>query len=100
MPALPASAHFGSPSEEEVARSRHGSAPAEPDFERRWRRRESNPRRRSASEDSQEEPDLAPADAGESASNERHKREASGGEDELPSIHPGQLSVFDRPGDG
>jgi hypothetical protein len=26
-------------------RSRHGSAPAEPDFDRRWRRRESNPRK-------------------------------------------------------
>jgi hypothetical protein len=45
-------------------------------------------------------PDLASADAGESASKERHKRQAASAEDELPFIHPGQLSVFDRLGDG
>jgi hypothetical protein len=65
----------------------------------RWRRRESNPRRRSASDESQEDPDLARADAGESASSEGHKREAASAA-ELPFIHPGQLSVFDRLGDG
>jgi len=61
---------------------------------------ESNARRLSASDKSQEDPDLAPTDAGESASDERHKRQAAGGEDEAPSIHPGQLDVFDLLGDG
>jgi hypothetical protein len=68
---------------------------------RRWRRRESNPRRRSASDESQEDPDLASADAGESASKDGHKRQAaSTDDDELPAIHPGQLNVFDLLGDG
>ena len=71
-----------------------------PRINRQWRRRESNPRRRSASEESQEDPDLAPADAGESASDKRHKRQAASAEDGLPSIHPGQLDVFDLLGDG
>jgi hypothetical protein len=43
-------------------------------------------------------PDLASADADESASNERYKRQAA--DDELPAIHPGQLNVFDSLGDG
>ena len=60
----------------------------------------SNPCRRSASDESQEDPDLASADAGESASNERHEQQAAGAEDELPAIHPGQLDVFDLLGDG
>jgi hypothetical protein len=66
----------------------------------RWRRRESNPRRRTAFEESQEDPDLARADAGKSASRPRHKRRDASGEKELPFIHPGQLSVFDLLGDG
>ena len=66
----------------------------------RWRRRESNPRRRSASNESLEDPDLAPADAAESATDERHKRQAASAEDEPSSIHPGQLDVFDLLGDG
>ena len=65
-----------------------------------WRRRESNPRRRSASEELQEDPDLAPPDAGESASNEGHNRQAASVDGELPLIHPAQLSVFDVLGDG
>jgi hypothetical protein len=65
-----------------------------------WRRRESNPRRRSASDQSQEDPDLAPADTGESASNEGHKQKAASADDELPFIHPEQLSVFDSLSDG
>jgi len=60
---------------------------------------ESNPRRRSASDESQEDPDLASADAGESASKECHKRQAASAEAELPAIHPGQLNVFDSLGD-
>ncbi len=43
--ALPASAHVRPVDRTRVDRSRHGSAPAEPDFDRRWRRRESNPRK-------------------------------------------------------
>jgi hypothetical protein len=66
----------------------------------KWRRRESNPRRRSAPDESQEDPDLASADAGESASGERYKRQAASADDELPAIHPGQLDLFDSPGDG
>jgi hypothetical protein len=66
----------------------------------RWRRRESNPRRQSASDESQEDPDLASADADESASRERHKPQAASAGDELPPIHPGQLDVFDLLGDG
>ncbi len=61
---------------------------------------ESNPRRRSRSDESQEDPDLATPDAGESASNEGHKQKAASADDELPSIHPGQLDVFDLLGDG
>ena len=61
---------------------------------------ESNPRRRSASDEAQEDPDLASGDAGESASKERHKRQAASAEDEPSSIHPGQLDVFDLLGDG
>ena len=45
-----------------------------PDLQGRWRRRESNPRRRPASDEAQEDPDLALADAGEPASEQRHER--------------------------
>jgi hypothetical protein len=99
MPALPASAH-GRSTGSRSDRSRHGSEQAEPDFDREWRRRESNPRLRTAFEDSREDPDLARADAGKSASRPRHKRRDASGEKELPFIHPGQLSVFDLLGDG
>jgi hypothetical protein len=66
----------------------------------RWRRRESNPRRRSASEESPEDPDLATPDADDWASKQRHKQQAASADDELPFIHPGQLNVFDLLGDG
>jgi len=62
--------------------------------------RESNPRQRSVSEEPQEDPDLAPPDAGESASNDDHKWQTASVDDELPSIHPAQLTVFDLRGDG
>jgi len=55
----------------------------------KWRRRESNPRRRSASDESQEDPDLASPDADESALKALRKRQAANADDELPSIHPG-----------
>jgi len=42
---------------------------------------------------------LAPADAGASASNERHKQ-AADADNELPATHPGQVNVFDLLGDG
>ena len=45
MPALPASAGHAL-RERRSDRSRHGSAQAEPDFDREWRRGESNPRPR------------------------------------------------------
>jgi hypothetical protein len=41
--------------------------------------------------DAEEDPDLASADAGETASERRHKHSA----DSSPVIFPGQLSVFD-----
>ena len=66
----------------------------------KWRRRESNPRRRSASDESQEDPDLASPEADESASKALRKRQAANADDELPSIHPGQLDVFELLGDG
>ena len=81
-------------------RRSHAAVPAAGDFDREWRRRESNPRRRSASDESQEDLDLASADAGESASKERHKRHPAAADDERPSIHPGQLDVFDLLDDG
>jgi hypothetical protein len=59
---------------------------------------ESNPRRRSTSEDSGEDPDLATPDAEQSASEEGHKQTAKW--EERPFIHPGQLTVFDLFGDG
>jgi hypothetical protein len=64
----------------------------------KWRRRESNPRRRSTSDDSPEDPDLATPDAARSASRQGHKQTAAEPE-ELPFIHPGQLTVFDLLGD-
>ena len=57
-----------------------------------------NPRRRSTSEESPEDPDLATPDAEQSASEPSHKRAAE--PEELPFIHPGQLTVFDVLGDG
>jgi hypothetical protein len=65
----------------------------------KWRRRESNPRRRSTSDESPEDPDLATPDAEQSASEHGHKPTAAEPE-ELPFIHPGQLTVFDVLGDG
>jgi len=56
-----------------------------------WRRRESNPRSQQSATDSEENPDLASADAGETASEPRHKH----GSDSSPVICPGQLSMFD-----
>jgi hypothetical protein len=57
-----------------------------------WRRRESNPRSEQLAADSEEEPDLANADAGERASEPPHKQ---AGQDSMPLIDPGQLTVFD-----
>jgi hypothetical protein len=57
----------------------------------KWRRRESNPRSQQSATDSEENPDLASADAGETASEPRHKH----GSDSSPVICPGQLSMFD-----
>jgi hypothetical protein len=56
-----------------------------------WRRRESNPRSQQSASDSEEDPDLASADAGETASEPRHKP----GSNSSPVIFSGQLSVFD-----
>jgi hypothetical protein len=56
-----------------------------------WRRRESNPRSQQSASDTEEDPDLASADAGETASEQRHKP----GSNSSPVIFPGQLSVFD-----
>src|SRR5512132_2067475 len=58
----------------------------------RWRRRESNPRSEQLAEDSEEDPDLAAVDAGETASEPPHKQAEPGSP---PFIDPGQLSVFD-----
>jgi hypothetical protein len=80
-------------------RSRHAAALAAADFDREWRRRESNPRPRTASDESPEDPDLATPGAAQSAPKPRHKHKAAGSE-ELPFIHPGQLTVFDLLGDG
>jgi hypothetical protein len=57
----------------------------------KWRRRESNPRSQQSAADSEENPDLASADAEETASEGSHKR----GADAAPFIDPGQLTVFD-----
>jgi hypothetical protein len=59
---------------------------------------ESNPRRRSTSEDSPEDPDLATPDAEQSGSEQDHKQTAE--QQELPFIHPSQLTMFDLFGDG
>jgi hypothetical protein len=62
-----------------------------------WRRRESNPRSQQSASDPEEDPDLASADAAETASDLQHKVA-----DSLPFIDPRQLSVFDlldAPGD-
>jgi hypothetical protein len=53
---------------------------------------ESNPRSEQLAADSEEDPDLASADAGETASEQPHKQ---GKPDSMPPIDPGQLSVFD-----
>jgi hypothetical protein len=50
-----------------------------------------NPRSEQLATDSEEDPDLASADAGEAASETPHKPEP----DSPPFIDPGQLSVFD-----
>jgi hypothetical protein len=52
---------------------------------------ESNPRSQLSASDSEEDPDLASADAAETASEPRHKP----GSNSSPVIFPGQLSVFD-----
>jgi hypothetical protein len=57
-----------------------------------WRRRESNPRSEQLATDSEEDPDLASADAGERASESPHKQAEP---DSPPFIDAGQLSVFD-----
>ena len=57
------------------------------------------PRRRSTSEESPEDPDLATPDAEQPASEKGHKQTAAEPE-EQPFIHPGQLTVFDVLGDG
>jgi hypothetical protein len=56
-----------------------------------------NPRRRSTSDDTPEDPDLATVDVEDSASEQSHNERAA---EELPFIHPGQLTVFDVLGDG
>ena len=58
----------------------------------KWRRRESNPRSEQLATDSEEDPDLANADASETASEPSHKQVNP---DRLPFIDPGQFSVFD-----
>lgn len=50
-----------------------------------------NPRSQQSAGDSEEDPDLASADAGETASEPPHKRDP----DSSPFIDPGQLTVFD-----
>jgi hypothetical protein len=57
-----------------------------------WRRRESNPRSQQSATDSEEDPDLASADAAETASEPPHKEAER---DSSPVIFPGQLSMFD-----
>jgi hypothetical protein len=52
---------------------------------------ESNPRSQQPAADSEEDPDLANADADETASEVSHKQ----GPDAAPYIDPGQLTVFD-----
>jgi hypothetical protein len=56
------------------------------------------PRRQSTSEESPEDPDLATPDAARLASEQGHKQAAE--PEELPFIHPGQLTMFDLLGDG
>jgi hypothetical protein len=58
-----------------------------------WRRRESNPRSQQSDGDSEEDPDLANAGAGETAPEPTHKPSP----DSSPFIDPGQLTVFDLP---
>jgi hypothetical protein len=58
----------------------------------KWRRRESNPRSQQSATDSEEDPDLASADAAETASEPPHKEAER---DSSPVIFPGQLSMFD-----
>jgi hypothetical protein len=55
------------------------------------KRAESNPRSQQSAADSEEDPDLANADADEPASEASHKL----GPDAAPYIDPGQLTVFD-----
>ena len=55
------------------------------------RRRGANPRSQQSATDSEEDPDLANADADEKASEASHKA----GPDAAPYIDPGQLTVFD-----
>jgi hypothetical protein len=57
-----------------------------------WRRRESNPRSEQLATDPEKDPDLASADAGESASESPHKQAEPASP---PLIDPGQLTVFD-----
>jgi hypothetical protein len=59
---------------------------------------ESNPRSQQAAGDSEEDPDLASADADETASEPHHKLAPN----YEPLVDPGQLTVFDfldEPGD-
>ena len=57
----------------------------------KWRRRESNPRSQQSASDSEEDPDLASAGAGETASERTHNV----GDPDALAVHPDQLSVFD-----
>jgi hypothetical protein len=67
---------------------------------------ESNPRRRSADDDSEGDADLAPPGAAETPQKQRHKRPKSARRrgasksDELPFVHPGQLRLDDVLGGG
>jgi hypothetical protein len=85
-----------------AAASRHAQASPDPttleteltdELEKlRWRRRESNPRSQQSARDSAEDPDLANADAAETASEASHKPGSLGS---VPTVDPGQLTVFD-----
>jgi hypothetical protein len=62
--------------------------------------KESNPRSQQSASDSGEDPDLANADAAETASEVSHK---PGSPESVPTVDPGQLTVFDfldESGDG
>jgi hypothetical protein len=65
---------------------------------RKWRRRESNPRRRSAQIDSEEDPDLVTDGAPDSTPKPGHKQLGRKGSElsDLPVIHPGQMTLFGR----